>query len=73
MTSSGNNYDEYEDDYTYYLYNVQTKQLQRFALKKKAIKGVFASDVNKVNAFFESNDDKIDDAFLMKLGSYMNQ
>ncbi|HTK21999.1 MAG TPA: carboxypeptidase-like regulatory domain-containing protein, partial [Mucilaginibacter sp.] len=43
MTSYGNNYDEYEDENTYYVYNVQTKQLQPLALKKKAIKAAFAS------------------------------
>lgn len=73
MTSSGNNYDEYADDNTYYVYNVQTKQLQKFALKKKAIKAAFASEANKVNAFFESEDGGIDDAFLRKLGANLNQ
>lgn len=73
MTSSGNNYDEYEDDNTYYLYNVQTKQLQPFTLKKKAIKGAFGSDANKVNSYFESDDNKIDDTYVSKLGDYMNQ
>jgi hypothetical protein len=47
--------------------------LHTFKLKKKSIKGAFAADANKVNAFFESNDDKIDDAFLIKLGAYINQ
>ena len=73
MTSAGNNYDEYEDNNTYYVYNVQTKQLQPFTLKKKAIKAAFASDINKVNAYFESDDNKLDDAFLSKLGAYLNQ
>jgi len=73
MTSSGNNYDEYEDDNTYFVYNVQTKQLHKFALKKKAIKAAFASDADKVNAFFESEDGEIDDAFLRKLGASLNQ
>jgi hypothetical protein len=73
MTSSGNNYDEYADEYTYFAYNVQTKQLLKFALKKKSIKAAFASDADKVNAFFESNDDKIDDAFLSKLSAYLDQ
>ncbi|HTK21081.1 MAG TPA: hypothetical protein VL442_16275, partial [Mucilaginibacter sp.] len=73
MTSYGNNYDEYEDENTYYVYNVQTKQLQPLALKKKAIKAAFASDADKVNSFFETDSDKIDDTFLNKLGAYLNQ
>jgi len=73
MTSTGNNYDEYVDEDTYYVLNVQTKQLQPLGLKKKAIKTAFANEGNKINSFFEAYTDKIDDSYLKKLGDYMNQ
>ncbi|WP_295666588.1 carboxypeptidase-like regulatory domain-containing protein [uncultured Mucilaginibacter sp.] len=73
MTSVGNNYDEYVDTYTYYVYNVQTKQVQELAPKKKAIKTVFASEGKKVDSFFSAYDGSIDDTYIRSLGDFMNQ
>ncbi|MDR3694125.1 carboxypeptidase-like regulatory domain-containing protein [Mucilaginibacter sp.] len=73
MTSTGNNYDEYVDTYTYYVYNVQTKQVQELAPKKKAIKTVFASEGKKVDSFFSAYDGSIDDSYIRSLGDFMNQ
>jgi len=73
MTSTGNNYDEYVDSYTYYVYNVQTKQVQVLAPKKKAIKSVFASEGKKLDSFFSAYDGAIDDSYIRSLGDFMNQ
>jgi hypothetical protein len=73
ISSSGNNYDEYVDDYTYYIYNVKTNAVQKVALKKKAIKEAFAADEEKVNAYFKTNDGDIDESYLHDLGDYMNK
>jgi hypothetical protein len=73
LTSSGNNYDEYVDEFVYYVYNVQTKQIQQFTLKKKSLKAAFASDGKKVDSFFDAYSDQIDDGLLRSLGDYMNQ
>jgi hypothetical protein len=73
MTSTGNNYDEYVDEFTYYVYNVQTKQVQEFAPKKKAIKAVFANEAKKLESFFSSYDGSVDDSYIRSLGDFMNQ
>ncbi len=67
MSSTGNNYDEYADKYAYYVLNTQTSQVQPLALKKKAIKSVFASEGKKVDDFFSANDGDINDDFLKNL------
>jgi hypothetical protein len=73
MTSTGNNYDEYVDTYTYYVYNVQTKKVQELAPKKKAIKTVFSSEGKKVESFFSAYEGSIDDSYIRSLGDFMNQ
>ncbi|MDB5139808.1 MAG: hypothetical protein JWR12_1724 [Mucilaginibacter sp.] len=74
MTSTGNNYDEYVDEYTYYVLNVQSKQLQELSLKKKSIKAVFAGEGKKLDSFFDAySAGNINDAYLKSLGDYMNQ
>lgn len=73
MTSSGNNYDEYVDEPTYYVFNVQTKQVQELGLKKKAIKTVFASEGSKVTSYLDANSGKIDEEYLKNLGDFVNQ
>ena len=73
MTSTGNNYDEYVDDDTFYVMNVKTKQLQTLDLKKKSIRKVFAEEGKRLDAFFDAYDGAIDVAYLHNLGDYMNQ
>jgi len=72
FTTQGNNYDEYVDDPTYYVLDVQTKQLQKLALKKKAIKAAFAKDADKVSKFMDTDTDDIDDNYLQSLGDALN-
>jgi len=73
ITQHGNNYDEFVDESDYYLVKQPGGQPQKFSLKKKAIKTAFAADQDKVNKFFSDNDGDIDDAYLQRLGEYMNQ
>ncbi|HEY8783024.1 MAG TPA: hypothetical protein VIM16_15465 [Mucilaginibacter sp.] len=73
ITSHGNNYDEFVDENAYYVAKLPDGQPQKLSLKKKAIKAAFAADADKANKFLSDNDSDIDDAYLEKLGEYMNQ
>jgi hypothetical protein len=72
ITSQGNNYDEYVNSGDYYVLNIGSNQLQKFALRKKVIKLAFAAEADKINKFLTDNSADIDDAYLSKLGDYMN-
>jgi hypothetical protein len=74
LSTTGNNYDEYIDENTYYVYDVKTNSLQKLSLKKKSIKEDFAKDQDKLNKFMsDHSSDDIDDFYLTSLGSYMNE
>ena len=73
ITSHGNNYDEFLDENVYYVVKLPGGQPEKLSLRKKAIKTAFAADADKVNKFLSDNDGDIDDAYLKKLGEYMNQ
>jgi hypothetical protein len=72
VSSSGNNYDEYVDEFTYYVIKTGG-QPQKLLLKTKSIKAVFSDDADMVNKFItDHSDDDINDAYLAKLGDYLN-
>ncbi|MGZ3834286.1 MAG: carboxypeptidase-like regulatory domain-containing protein [Mucilaginibacter sp.] len=73
VTSHGNDYDEYVDDADYYVLDVQGSLQKKLSLKKKSIKEDFAKDADKVNKYLSDNSGDIDDAYLSKLGTFMNQ
>jgi hypothetical protein len=73
MGDRGNPYDEYVDDADYYVLDVKTNNLQKLPLKKKMLKKGFANDADKADKFIAGNSDDIDDTYLAKFGSYMNQ
>jgi len=73
MTSSGNNYDEFVDEDSYFVLDVKSKTVQPLSLKKKSIKTAFAADGSKLNTFFDAYPEKIDDSYLKKLGDFLNQ
>jgi hypothetical protein len=73
LASTGNNFDLYQDEFTYYILNVKTNQLQKIGLKKKALKQAFAADETKADSYFKTNDSDIDDNYLASLGDYMNK
>jgi hypothetical protein len=72
FTTHGNDFDEFKDDFQYYVLNLKTNQLQKLALKKKAIKEAFAGDAEKVNKFMSENSSDMDDTYLGKLGNVVN-
>ena len=69
----GHDYDEYVDDATYYLVDVPSNQMQKFSTRKKGLKTAFAKEADKINKYISDNSGDIDDAYLAKLGAYMNQ
>jgi hypothetical protein len=68
----GHDYDEYIDEPDYYVVDVQSGQPQKFSARKKSIKTVFAKEADKINKYLSNNSGDIDDAYLSKLGDYMN-
>ena len=72
MTSSGNNYDEIKDVPVYYAVKLPGGPLQKFTLRAKSIKTMFAADAVKVNKYLSSHDSDIDDAYIKDLGDYLN-
>jgi hypothetical protein len=73
MTSTGNNYDEFEDEDNYYVISAHDKKVQPFSLKNKSIKTVFAGEGDRVNTFFSEYPGAIDEAYLKNMNDYMNQ
>ncbi len=73
LTSAGNPYDEFVDEYTYYISSVKSKEVQKFSLKKRSIKEAFEKDEDKVDGFFNKyGSNKIDDQYLINLASFLN-
>jgi hypothetical protein len=72
MTSSGNNYDEIKDEPVYYAVTLPGGAPQKITLKTKALKNIFAADLQKVNKYLSDHDTDIDDAYLRGLGDYLN-
>jgi hypothetical protein len=74
LSSTGNKYDEYADDITYYVMNMKTSAFQPLQLRKKSIQTAFAADGAKLNTFMSAHSsDKIDEDYLKALGDAMNQ
>ena len=68
LTESGNNFDEFVDDYTYFINNIAEKKLETFELKKKSLLKVLSADNIKVNEFFNAHKSElIDENFVKKL------
>ena len=68
LTETGNNYDEYADEYTYYIIFPGGKQFSKVELKKKSIKAVLSKEENKVDVFFSKHsDEKLNEQFLVAL------
>ena len=73
IASTGNTYDEYADDTSYYVLNLTTTVFQPLNLKKKSITQVFSGEGDKVSTYLASHNGKIDDNYLKSLGDAMNQ
>jgi len=73
ITSSGNNYDSYDDNSNYYLVTKPAGAPQKFNLKRSSLKKVFSTDAIKINQFISAHDsDEVDDTYLENLGDFMN-
>jgi len=72
LASTGNNYDEYADEGTYYVIG-KGGAPQKISLRKKALKEAFSADQGKLNQYFQANNADIDDNYLKDLGDYMNR
>jgi len=73
VVHDGNKYDEFVDEGTYYVLNVQSNQLQKISLKIKSLKTVFDRDEDKLNQFISLHpSDTIGDVYLASLGDFMN-
>lgn len=73
ITSSGNKYDEFTDEYTYYVVKQGSDKPVKLSLKKKAIKEVFSADIDKVNKFMADNTGDIDEEYVKRLCENLNQ
>jgi len=73
VTQHGNNFDEFSDESDYYLVKQPGGQPQKFSLRKTGIKAAFGADGEKAGKFMSDNSGDIDDAYLQKLGEYMNE
>jgi len=71
MVSSGNPYDEYEDETKYYVCNIKTNSCQSFSLRKKSILSAFNNDA-RVNEYFSKNKELIDETFIRNLVLYIS-
>jgi len=73
ITSHGSDYDEFVDDETYAVLDAKTNRILPLSPKKKSIKADFIKEADKVNKYLSDNSGDINDAYLRKLGDYMNQ
>src|SRR5579863_10133846 len=71
LAAHGHDYDEYVDDAEYYVV-AQGGKPQKLSLKKRSVKEVFAKEADKVNKYLSDNSGTIDEAYLGKLGAFMN-
>ena len=73
IATTGNPYDEYVDEDTYFSLNVKNNQMQKFSLKRKSLKEAFAREGEKLNRFFSENNDRaLNEVFIKDLGNYLN-
>lgn len=69
----GHDYDEFVDDADYFVVDVQANKHMELSLKKKSLKADFAKEGDKIEKYLKDNSGRIDDAYLSKLGTYMNE
>jgi hypothetical protein len=74
LVESGNNYDEYVDNQTYYWIDQKNNRAGILELKKRSIRDVFAMEKQKTEAYFAKHKfDELDDGFLRNFIDYLNQ
>jgi hypothetical protein len=75
LTETGNNYDEYVDEYEYYVVNNKDKSGQaiKISAKRKSVKDAFGTDAAKVDAYVSQHKDDLNDNYFKLLATYLNQ
>ncbi|HET6253061.1 MAG TPA: carboxypeptidase-like regulatory domain-containing protein [Puia sp.] len=74
LTESGNNYDEYIDDATYYVTDGKGDNAKKLEMKKKSILAVFGADKDKVDGYLKKNSyDDLDIGYVQGLVVFLNQ
>lgn len=74
MTESGNPYDEYVDNNSYYVVLPGGVKARRLEMKKKYIKEILPEESIRVNQFFDKHRyDAIDETLLKQLITYLNE
>jgi hypothetical protein len=74
LVETGNNYDEYVDQQTYYYVDQKNNKGGSFELKKKSIKMAFQSEKDKTDDFFSLHkNERLNDSFIKNLILYLNQ
>jgi CarboxypepD_reg-like domain len=74
LVETGNNYDEYVDNQTYYWIDQKNNKAGILELKKKSIREVFESEKEKTDQFFTNHKlDNLDDGFLRNFINYLNE
>lgn len=72
ITTTGHNYDEYQDNDIYYVVKAGGQPV-KIALKKKSLKEAFAADVDKLNKYMSANDGDIDETYLKGICEALNK
>lgn len=72
MIETGHNYDLYTDEYHYYVYFPAENVYKPVDFKKKTLEAVFNNDAN-VKKYLKEENDKIDEAYLIRLVNHLNQ
>jgi hypothetical protein len=74
LTESGNNYDEYVDNESYYWIDQKNNTAGPLEMKKKAIKEAFSMEKVKTDLYFSMHKfDDINDLFIRNFVIYLNQ
>jgi hypothetical protein len=74
LVETGNNYDEYVDQQTYYYVDQKNAKGGSFELKKKSIKEAFQFEKEKTDDFFSMHkNERLNDNFIRNLILYLNQ
>ena len=72
ITETGNKYDEYVDEWQYFILSSKG-ELMKIELKKKSIEKVLENESSKVESFFNDHKrDKVDEAFVKSLLQSLN-
>ncbi|WP_295668929.1 hypothetical protein [uncultured Mucilaginibacter sp.] len=73
VVSSGNTYDEYTDEYAYFIWNLSANTLAVLNTRKKDVKAAFAAEGSKLTDYMTAHNNKIDENYIKGLADAMNQ